>query len=118
MSNQKLEKDNWFIMYAIIMRFAINPTGPLDADFTHIAPIIRNGEFELEAGNKKLIGLTDNTVFDTRDRHDIPIGFYKLENTKILEPQTEIKMPVKFAAATGVTTFMRVEIVGTSVIPF
>ena len=117
-ANQKLEKDNWFIMYAIIMRFAINPTGPLDADFTHIAPIIRNGEFELEAGNKKLVGLTDNTVFDTRDRHDIPIGFYKLENTKILEPQTEIKMPVKFAAATGVTTFLRVEIVGTSVIPF
>lgn len=118
LANQKLEKDNWFILYALIMRYAFNPTGALDADFTHIAPIIRNGEFELEAGNKKLIGLTDNTTFDTRDRHDIPIGFYKLENTKIIEPQVEIKMPVKFTGASGLTTFIRVDIIGTSVIPF
>lgn len=118
LANQKLEKDNWFIIFAVIMRYALNPTGALDADFTHIPPIVRNGEFELEAGNKKLVGLTDNTTFDTRDRHDIPIGFYKLENTKIIEPQVEIKMPVKFSGASLATTFIRVDFIGTSVIPF
>lgn len=118
LANQKLEKDNWFIIYAILMRYAQNLTGALDADFTDIPPIIRNGEFELEAGNKKLIGLTDNTNFDTRNRTDIPIGYYKVENTKIIEPQVEIKMPVKFTGASLPTTFMRVDFIGTSVIPF
>lgn len=118
LANQKLEKDNWFIIYAILMRYAVSASGALDADFTHIAPIIRNGEFELEAGNKKLIGLTDSSSFDTRDRHDIPIGFYKVENTKIIEPQVEIKMPVKFTAASVATSFLRVGFIGTSVIPF
>jgi hypothetical protein len=100
------------------MRYAVSAGGGLEADFTQIPAIIRNGEFELEAGNKKLIGLTDNTVFDTRERHDIPVGFYKLENTKMIEPQVEIKMPVKFTAAAAATTFLRVGFIGTSVIPY
>lgn len=118
LANQKLEKDNWFIIYAIVMRYAVSATGALDADFSHISPIIRNGEFELEAGNKKLIGLTDCTNFDTRDRHDMPIGFYKVENTKIIEPQVEIKMPVKFTGAAPATSYLRVGFIGTSVIPY
>lgn len=117
LANQKLEKDNWFIVFAIRMLFAVSPDKE-SADFTHIIPIIRNGEFELEAGNKKLIGLTDNSGFDTRDRNDIPIGFYKVENTKIIEPQVEIKMPVKFTAAAPATSYIRVVFIGTSVIPY
>ena len=118
LANQKLEKDNWFIIYAIIMRYAMNPAGANVADFIEIPAIIRNGECELEAGNKKLIGLTDNTIFDTRNRTDLPIGFYKVENTKIIEPQVEIKMPVKFTAASVANSFLRVGFIGTSVIPF
>ena len=118
LANQKLEKDNWFILFAIRVLYAENPAGRDTADFTHIPPIIRNGEFELEAGNKKLIGLTETSCFDTRDRHDIPIGFYKIENTKIIEPQVEIKMPIKFTAAAPANAFLKVVYIGTSVIPF
>ncbi|OFY86583.1 MAG: hypothetical protein A3F72_08895 [Bacteroidetes bacterium RIFCSPLOWO2_12_FULL_35_15] len=118
LANQKLEKDNWFIIYAIIMRYAVSATGALTADFVEIPAIIRNGECELEAGNKKLIGLTDNTIFDTRNRVDLPIGYYKVENQKIIEPQIEIKMPVKFTAASVANSFLRVGFIGTSVIPF
>lgn len=118
LANQKLEKDNWFILFAIKVTCGVNPAGKETADFTHIPAIIRNGEFELEAGNKKLIGLTEASCFDTRERHDIPIGFYKIENTKIIEPQVEIKMPIKFTAAADPNTFLRVVYIGTSVIPF
>jgi hypothetical protein len=117
-ANQKLEKDNWFIVSAIIMRYAVSATGGATADFTHIVPIIRNGEFELEAGGKKIVSLTDNTCFDTRERTNIPIGLYKIESTKIIAPQVEIKMPVKFTGASLANTFLRVGFIGTSVIPF
>lgn len=122
LANQKLEKDNWFLIYAMIMRYATLGGGggsSLTADFTHIVPVIRNGEFEFEAGNKKLVGgVVSCSVFDTRERHDIPIGYWKWENTKIIEPQVEIKMPVKFSAASEVNTHLRVELIGTSVVPF
>jgi hypothetical protein len=118
LATQKLEKDNWFILYAMRMLYAQNAAGRDTADFIHIPPIILNGEFELEAGNKKLIGLAENTAFDTRNRTDLPIGYYKVENTKIIEPQVEIKMPVKFTAASLATTFLKVVFIGTSVIPY
>ena len=122
LANQKLEKDNWFILSAIRMNYAVFAADAKEfkerADFTHIVPIIRNGEFELEAGNKKLIGLMSNDAFDTRERTDLPIGQYKIESTKIIEPQVEIKMPVKFAAGADPNTLLRVVFIGTSVIPY
>ena len=118
-ANQKLEKDNWFILSAIIMLYATAEYKTKEtAEYTLIPSIIRNGEMELEAGNKKLIGLTDNSIFDTRNRNNVPMGYYKLESTKIIEPQVEIKMPVKFAAAAEMGTSLRVIFIGTSVIPF
>lgn len=121
LANQKLEKDNWFIVFAIRMLYAENAAangGKDSADFTEIHPVVRNGEFELEAGNKKLIGLQENSCFDTRNRHDIPTGYYRLESTKIIEPQVEIKMPVKFTLAANANAWLRVTFIGTSVIPF
>lgn len=117
-ANQKLEKDNWFIVSAIRMLYGESPDGKEKADFTHLPPEILNGEFELEAGQKKIFGLTTNDTFDTRNRTDLQIGYYKLHSTKLIEPQVEIKMPVKFAAAAKANSFLKVVFVGTSVVPF
>lgn len=120
LANQKLEKDNWLLFFAIMMRYGVAAGGGTygTVDFSHIPPIVRNGEFEFEAGNKKLVGLMENSAFDTRERHETPIGLYKLENTKVIEPQVEIKMPVKFTAAAEAGAFLRVQLLGTSVIPY
>jgi len=117
-ANQKLEKDNWFIVSAIRMLYAESGTGKESADFNVLPPVVINGEFELEAGQKKIVGLITNEVFDTRNKTDVSIGFYKLESTKIIEPQVEIKMPVKFAAAANPNSFLKVVFIGTSVVPF
>lgn len=116
-ANQKLEKDNWFILSAIRMIYAVSAARD-KAEFGVCPPEILNGEFELEAGQKKLVGLITNEVFDTRSRTTLPIGFYKLESTKIIEPQVEIKMPVKFSAAAAENAWLKIVFVGTSVIPF
>ncbi|HWY11796.1 MAG TPA: hypothetical protein VN026_10750 [Bacteroidia bacterium] len=118
LANAKLEKDNWFILSALRLLYAESAGGMFVADFTHISPVIRNGEFEFEAGNKKLVGLISNDVFDTIGRTDVPTGYYKFESVKVIEPQVEIKMPIKFAAAAAANAFLKVVFIGTSVIPF
>ena len=118
LANQKLEKDNWFLLFGIIMVYGENAGGKESCDFGQIPPIIRNGEFEMEAGNKKIVGLTENSCFDTRTRINLEIGYKPLESTKWIEPQVEIKLPVKFTAAANPTAFLKVVFVGTSVIPF
>lgn len=118
LANAKLEKDNWFILSAMRMTYAESLTGMMTGDYTHIPAIIRNGEFELEAGNKKLVGLISNEVFETIGRTDVQVGYYKFESVKVIEPQVEIKMPVKFTAASVANSFLKVVFIGTSVIPF
>lgn len=117
LANQKTEKDAWFLLSAIRMLYAVSATKE-NADFGVIAPFIMNGEFEFEAGQKKLVGLISNEAFDTRGRSDVQIGYYKLHSTKIIEPQVEIKMPVKFGAAAPANAWLKVVLIGSSVIPY
>lgn len=117
LASQKIEKDAWFLLSAIRMIYAVSAAKE-DADFGIIPAIIMNGEFEFEAGNKKLVGLMGCESFDTRNRTDVQIGYYKLHSTKIVEPQVEIKMPVKFTAAAAATTWLKVVLIGSSVIPY
>ena len=118
LANQKLEKDNWFLLSAIRMVYGESADGKEKADYVIIPPVIMNGEFELEAGQKKLVGLIDNNAFDTRSRSDIPVGYYKFHNTKVIEPQVEIKMPVKFAAVANANSFLKIVLIGSSVVPY
>lgn len=117
LASQKIEKDNWFMLSAMRLLYAVSATKEA-ADFNIIPPFIMNGEFELEAGNKKIVALIDNEVFDTRNRTDVPIGYYKLHSTKVIEPQVEIKMPIKFGAAAPATAWLKLVLIGSSVIPF
>lgn len=118
LAQQKLDKDTWYLLFALTMRSCITDPNPLTADFGHIEPWIRNGEFEFEVGNKKIVAPIDNSVFDTRQRTDVQIGYWGWDNCKIIEPQVEIKMPVKFASGAPANAFLRVGFVGTAVIPY
>lgn len=117
-ANQKLEKDNWFLLSAIRVLFANSPQGKERANFTIIPEIILNGEWELEAGQKKLIGLMSNDAFDTATNTKDQVGLYKFSSVKVIEPQVEIKMPVKFAANAPADSWLKVVFIGQSVIPY
>ncbi len=116
LANQKLEKDNWFILSAARVLSAINADKET-AVFGEPAPYITNGEYELESGQKKLIGLMSADCFDTRNTQR-PFGFHKYDSVKMIEPQVEIKMPFKFAYAAPPQSWIRVVFIGTSIIPF
>lgn len=117
LASQKIEKDNWFLLSALRLTYAVSAAKET-ALFDLLPPFIMNGEFELEAGNKKIVGLIDNEVFDTRNRTDVPVGYYKLHSTKVIEPQVEIKMPIKFGAAAPANAWLKLVLIGSSVIPF
>lgn len=118
LANQKLEKDNWFLLSAIRMTYGESQAGKEQAEYKELPAVISNGEFELEAGQKKIVGLLTNDVFDTRNRTDLQIGYYKLHNTKVIEPQVEIKMPIKFSAPANQNSFLKIEFIGSSVVPY
>lgn len=114
----KIEKDQWFILTAIKIGYAVSATKE-SAEFGLPAAFIKNGEFEMEAGNKKIVPLIDAEAFNTTGRSDLEIGVYKLENPKMIEPQVEIKMPFKFATSAGASVcWLKVTFIGTSVIPY
>lgn len=116
-ANQKLEKDNWFLLSAIRMLYAVSGQGKERANFSLLPEFIMNGEFELEAGQKKLIGLMGNEAFDTTNTK-LQVGLYKFDSVKIIEPQVEIKLPVKFATSAPADAFLKVIFIGQSVIPY
>jgi hypothetical protein len=118
LANAKTEKDYWFILSAVRIQYATGVASQNDADFGVIPYFIRNGEFEMEVGNKKLFGLTDNDYFDTRNMTGVQTGYYKIKNTKLIEPQVEIKMPMKFSAAAPAQSWLKVTLIGTAVIPY
>lgn len=117
-ANGKLEKDQWFILTGLKALYCVTDTKET-ADFGLIPPFVRNGEFEMEAGTKKILPPIDAEIFNTKDRSDVEIGSFKLENPKMIEPQVEIKMPFKFAAGAGVAVcWMRVTFIGSAIIPY
>lgn len=117
LANQKLEKDNWFLLSAARVLTAVN-VDKESANFGEPATYLTNGEWELEAGQKKIIGLMSSDCFDTRNRTDRQIGTYKFDSVKIIEPQVEIKMPFKFSYPAPAQSWIRVGFIGTSIIPY
>lgn len=117
-ANQKLEKDNWFLLSAIRVLYGVSALGKEKVNFSLLPEFIMNGEWELEAGQKKLIGLMSNDAFDTTQNVRIQVGLLKLNSVKIIEPQVEIKMPIKFGAAAPADAWLKVVFIGQSVIPY
>lgn len=117
-AQQKLEKDSWFLLAGVKLLYAESATKEA-ANFGLIPAIVRNGDIEMEAGGKKLIGLNDGEIFNTFNRYDVEVGSYKLDSAKVIEPQVEIKMPLKFSAAASSTVcWLRLTMIGTMVVPF
>lgn len=116
-ANAKIEKDNYFLLNGIILLSGV------DADrnkvaFDLIPDVIRNGEFQLEANTKKIIGQINNEVFNTSGKSTLEKGLYLLENPKMIEPQMDIALNVDFAEVAVANTWLKAILVGSSVIPY
>lgn len=119
---RKLEKDTPFLCTHIRLTSGVGAAGTSTvADIVAVAfgkttANMLNGEFSLEVGKKVLLPETPMEVFATNSYTDSQAGLYKLENPKWINPQEEIVFDIKLGAAEATKTYVKVELIGATVV--
>ncbi len=80
---------------------------------------LANGEFKLKANKKQLVSDTSNRNFVTPDFHNVPKGFYKLANPRLIHDDIDIEFEIELGTITGVNanSVLYVGLAGTATIP-
>lgn len=114
-NGRKLDANKYFLVTGIQLLSGVYTTTVDDATFAVPVAGIINGEFELNVGGKIIVPQLSNSKFDTTNRTDVLRGYFKLENPKLIAPQTEIIPEIKLPAAAAVKTAVKVVLHGVSV---
>jgi len=106
-SNAKLPKNQALLVSGIILLAGVSAT-PAVADVMSTAysgieamPALNTGEFYLNGNKKQLIPETSNYVFRTTGYNMRPVGYYKLDNPRIIEDDVLIELVVELGTMTG-----------------
>jgi hypothetical protein len=86
---RKLEAGQYFLMTGYSIQSAVNADVSA-ANYAHPDSTITNGELELKVGSKVLIPKTSLAMNYTTGRNDVQPGYRKVDNPKLVPPQTEI----------------------------
>lgn len=71
-------------------------------------PSIANGEFSLKANKKIIVPDTSNNVFKTSNMNNVPIGYYKLANPRIIQDDVLIECTLELGSMEGIAANMHV----------
>lgn len=115
-SSGKLEKDNVFLLNAIILLSGVAAAGETagQVNYDVLPAELRNGEFELRANGTTLFAGISNEVFQTTGKQ-CQKGFYQLDNPKLIMDQQTIEFNVQWAVPAKTQTYMKLVLIGTSV---
>ncbi len=107
-SNSKLPKNQAFLVSGIILLAGTAADATKDKviatnykgleDF----PAIANGEFNLKSNKKQIVPETSNTVFKTSNYRNVPLGYYKLSNPRLIQDDVLIEMTVELGSMEGI----------------
>ncbi|NLF41549.1 MAG: hypothetical protein GX587_02525 [Bacteroidales bacterium] len=112
-NNRKLEANQSFLVTGIILLSCANADEKAGT-YDTIPANIQNGDFQLMVGSKVLIPKISCQVFAT-GRNDLPKGYHRLENPKMIPPQTEIKPEIFCPAPNAENTCVKVILLGATV---
>lgn len=127
-SNAQLPKNQALLVSGIFLLAAVVADGNLTDDKVMSAsygkvedfPAISNGEFTLKANKKIILSDVCNTVFKTANNHQLPIGYYKLANPRIIVDDVQLEATIELGSLTGIDTaktFLYVGLQGTITTP-
>lgn len=124
-SNAKLPKNQAFLVSGIYLLAGVSADGTKDkiiaTEYKGLETFhaIANGEFSLKANKKQIVPETSNAVFKTAAYHQVPIGYYKLANPRLIEDDILIEMTVELGSMDGVAanTYIFVGLHGTITTP-
>ena len=107
-SNAKLPKNQAFLVSGIFLLAGTAADATVDSsmatNFTGLEtfPAIANGEFSLTYNKTQLIPETSNIVFKTASFHNLPLGYYKLANPRLIQDDVLIELTVELGTITGI----------------
>ena len=106
-SNAKLPKNQAFLVSGIVLLAGVSADmtkdkvmaqsfGALDA----FGPLV-NGEFSLKSNKKQIVPETSNNVFKTNNMHNVPLGYYKLANPRLIHDDILMEMTIELGTMDG-----------------
>lgn len=108
LSNAKLQKNQALLVSGIYLLAGTSADASKDKviateykgleNFNTIA----NGEFSLKANKKQIVPETSNVVFKTNNFRQVPVGYYKLSNPRLIQDDVLIEMTVELGSMEGI----------------
>jgi hypothetical protein len=108
-SNAKLPRNQALLVSGIIMLAAvppdITPDKVMSANYDRLEaiPTLANGEFSIKANKKVIVPEgTSNNVFKTMNMTNVPLGYYKLANPRLIPDDLLIELTVELGSMDGI----------------
>lgn len=120
--NQALLVSGIFLLAGNITEGGVTDDKIISAAFGKLEdfPAIANGEFTLKANKKIIMSDVDNAIFKTANNQNVPIGYYKLANPRIIQDDILLEATVELGSLSGIDTnraFLYVGLHGTITTP-
>ncbi len=106
-SNAKLPKNQALLVSGIFLLAGIptdiNSDAIIGAKYDKIEDFaaIANGEFTLKANKKIIIADCDNNIFKTSNNHNLPVGYYKLANPRMIHDDILVEATIELGSMAG-----------------
>lgn len=113
-SGAKFEKGNVMLLSGIILVASVGQANVAEGDFQVLPPILRNGEFEFKANGTTLVPVTSMEIFNTAGTQR-QVGFYKLDNPKIIYDQQTMELNLEWGANAAENTIVKAILIGTAI---
>ncbi|MEP7374720.1 MAG: hypothetical protein ABI675_15095 [Chitinophagaceae bacterium] len=124
-SNAKLQRNQALLVSGIYMLAGVSADATKDkiigAEYKGLEFFnsIANGEFSLKANKKYIVPETSNTGFKTAAFHQVPIGYYKLANPRLINDDLLIEFTIELGSMDGIAanTYVYIGLHGTITTP-
>jgi hypothetical protein len=103
-SNAKLPKNQAFLVSGVFLLAGTSADGTKDkiiaTEFKGLEAFntIANGEFSLRSNKKQIVPETSNVVFKTAGNKNVPVGYYKLANPRLIHDDILIEMTIELGS--------------------
>lgn len=124
-SNAKLPKNQALLVSGIFLLAGVSADGTKDKiistnyrgleDF----PALANGEINLKSNKKQIVPETSMVIFKTGNSHNMPLGYYKLANPRLIADDILVELTVELGSIDGIpaNTYIYAALHGTITTP-
>lgn len=124
-SNAKLPKNQAMLVSGVYLLAATATDTTVDkvmsASYKGLEnfPALLTGETNLKANKKQIFPEINNQVFATANHHNVPIGYYKLSNPRLIQDDIQIELTVELGTMDGIpaNTYIYAALHGTITTP-